>query len=66
MMPYMQYFSNAWQLDNVGSIVSNVLGHVEFWGEDLRLLPGFEAAVSDALDGILRLGARTAVQEWMK
>lgn len=56
----IEFFANAWAGE---SVVDTVLGNEVFWGEDLRQLPGFAEAVQSALDSIVSLGARAAVQE---
>jgi tagaturonate reductase len=55
----IDFISNAWKSDNVVNLVS---GQAEFWGEDLRELPGLESAVRTALDQILEQGMRAAVK----
>lgn len=58
----LTFFSNVWKLDGTAAIVNGVLGHADFWGEDLRLIPGFENEVTGALHDIVSQGMRAAVQ----
>jgi tagaturonate reductase len=53
----------AWESNHVAQVVNRVLGHSEFWGEDLTQLPGFEQTVCAALEMIINKGARAAVRE---
>lgn len=49
--------------DGIVPRVRAVLGNVAFWGEDLRRIPDFEAAVADQLGRIQSLGALGAMEE---
>lgn len=55
----VDFMLKAWTSDHV---TEEVLGNIDFWGEDLRELPGFAGEVSGALGDILSEGARVAVR----
>lgn len=58
----LSFFAQAWASEEV---VDRVLGNEKWWGEDLRKLAGFQAAVSDALAAVLNQGVRAALNQWM-
>src|SRR4030095_12337707 len=50
------WFKEKWAAKDPGLVVKNVLGGKDFWGEDLLKLPGFETAVTAAVQHILQKG----------
>jgi tagaturonate reductase len=51
------WWETVWQTDDPELLVRQVLRQTDIWGEDLTLLPGWEAAVLHALRRILDQGA---------
>jgi tagaturonate reductase len=45
----LEFFRNAWQDNNVESVVNKVLSNESFWGQDLTKIEGFERAMSNSL-----------------
>ena len=43
--PVLEFFGKIWQEDDLSVIVSETLGRVDFWGEDLREYEGLEEYV---------------------
>jgi tagaturonate reductase len=56
-------FARIWRSGEPDHTVKAVLSRMDFWGEDLSTLPGFEDAVQTAWDDILRQGTRAAVRK---
>jgi tagaturonate reductase len=59
----LEFFTEVWLSGKPDDTVKAVLSRVDFWGEDLSVLPGFEDAVRTALDDILKQGVRAAVRK---
>ncbi|WP_373497202.1 tagaturonate reductase [Aquiflexum sp.] len=43
--PVLEFFDKIWQVEELSVIVSETLGRVDFWGEDLRKYEGLEEEV---------------------
>ena len=50
-------FYHAHKEDSTEALAHAVLSNVDFWGEDLTEIDGFEKAVTEALEGIEKNGA---------
>lgn len=59
----VRFFQNVWRCGDGGRVVNQVLSNQVLWDEDLTKLTDLESAVAEALDDILTLGARSAVQK---
>lgn len=46
----LQFFAEIWQSDNLETIVEKALGQVDFWGQDLREIPGLQEALVQELE----------------
>lgn len=46
----LEFFEKIWKEENLSEIVSETLGRVDFWGEDLRNYEGFEEEVFNQLE----------------
>lgn len=55
---YMEHRANSAEM-----LTDAVLGNVDMWGQDLREIPGFKAAVCTALETIRRKGAKYAFSQ---
>jgi tagaturonate reductase len=49
-------FREKWEAKDPDAVVKSILGDSNFWGEDLSKLPGFETAVTAAVQHILQKG----------
>jgi tagaturonate reductase len=43
--PVLEFFAKIWQEEELAVIVSETLGRIDFWGEDLRNYEGLEEDV---------------------
>jgi tagaturonate reductase len=64
----LEAFANLWQrfdgsAAGIAELVDGVLGKQEWWGKDLRTIPGLEAAVTRDLSFILDMGMRAALEQ---
>lgn len=41
----LRFFAEIWQSGNLEMIVEEILGQIDFWGQDLREIPGLQAAL---------------------
>ena len=57
-----EIFFSWWKVFPPGEVVKAALHDQQWWGADLSLLPGFTAAVTAALHGIITHGMRSAVK----
>lgn len=69
-MPVLEFFKGLWtefdgSKDGTEKLVKAVLGNTGMWCQDLNNLPGFAAAVTDYLDGILTNGIGETIKEVM-
>jgi tagaturonate reductase len=48
----LEFFEKIWKEDDLTLIVSETLGRVDFWGEDLRNYEGLEEVVLSHLEGL--------------
>jgi tagaturonate reductase len=49
--PVLEFFEKIWKEDDLTLIVSETLGRMDFWGEDLRNYEGLEEEVLNHLEG---------------
>jgi len=55
-------FYKRWNNLQPKALVEEVLRDKAFWGEDLSILPGFGAAVTEKLELMLKVGVREAME----
>ncbi len=58
-------FIEKWKTGSIEQITGDMLSDSEFWGADLRALPGFENQVCEFVADILEKGARRVLHELM-
>jgi len=58
-----EYFYNVWHKFTPSDLVHEVLSNENLWGTDLAQLPGFETAVQEQLDKIIKRGALVVINE---
>jgi tagaturonate reductase len=67
--PILETFSGLWRrfdgsAAGVAELVADVLGKQEWWGKDLRSIPGLEASVTRDLGHILEKGMKAALEQF--
>ena len=56
-------YYEMWQALSVPALVEEALTDIAFWEEDLSAFTGFQQAVSDQLNSIIRNGMRTVLED---
>ncbi len=57
-----EYFYHLWQESTVETIVNKVLCNTSIWGDDISLMPEFQATVTENLNFILKHGMKAALE----
>jgi len=58
----LEFFREQWQKNDIVQLVEATLRNVEFWGQDLMLLPGFAEKVTGYLRGISVHGVESEIK----